>query len=117
MIVFVSAENGGNVFIREGPSRLSPSIKIPAYNYKKYGVLYEVDDIRDNTGVVWYHLRGFGWAMGEFFTAYDGGEIEPGPDPFPRWVVGLDADQVRECITFLQSVIDGNNDSPSEGVD
>jgi hypothetical protein len=113
MLVYVNAD-AGNVFIREGPSRLSPSIKIPAYNYKKYGVLYEVDDMRNNTGTVWYHLRGLGWSMGEFFSPYDGGEIEPKPDPFHQWVVGLDDNQVRECIAFLQSVIDGGDGS---GVD
>lgn len=105
MLVYVNADTG-NVFIREGPSRLSPSIKIPAYNYKKYGVLYEVDDMRNNTGAVWYHLRGLGWSMGEFFSPYDGGEIEPKTDPFHQWVVGLDDDQVRDCIDFLKSVID-----------
>lgn len=112
MVVYVSAENGGNVFIREGPSRLSPSIKIPAYNYKKYGVLYEVDDIRDNTETIWYHLRGLGWSMAEFFSTYADGEIEPEPYPFTRWVVGLDADQVRECIEFLQASL-----GDGEGVD
>ena len=113
MLVYVSA-NSGNVFIREGPSRLSPSIKIPAYNYKKYGVLYEVDEMRNNTGVVWYHLRGLGWSMGEFFSPYNDGEIEPNPDPLNQWVVGLDDSQVRECIAFLQSIIDGGD---SSGVD
>lgn len=115
MLVYVSAD-AGNVFIREGPSRLSPSIKIPAYNYKKYGVLYEVDDMRNNTGVVWYHLRGLGWSMGDFFSPYNAGEIEPEqkPDPFHQWVVGLDDSQVRECIAFLQSIIDGGDGS---GVD
>lgn len=112
MLVYVSADTG-NVFIREGPSRLSPSIKIPAYNYKKYGVLYEVDEMRNNAGVVWYHLRGLGWAMGEFFSPYSE-EIEPNPDPLNQWVVGLDDDQVRECIAFLQSILDGGNGS---GVD
>lgn len=110
MLVYVSAD-AGNVFIREGPSRLSPSIKIPAYNYKKYGVLYEVDDMRNNTGVVWYHLRGLGWSMGEFFSPYDGGDVEPNPDPLHQWIVGLDDSQVRECIAFLQSVIDGGDSS------
>ena len=107
MLVYVSADTG-NVFIREGPSRLSPSIKIPAYNYKKYGVLYEVDEMRNNSGVVWYHLRGLGWSMGEFFSTYNDGEIKQNPDPLHQWVVGLDDSQVRECIAFLQSVIDGS---------
>lgn len=106
LIVFVSADSG-NVFIREGPSRLSPSVKIPAYNYKKYGVLYEVDEIRDNTGVVWYHLRGLGWAMAEFFSVYQDGEIQPEPSPLERWIVGLDAEQVQECIDFLKASLDG----------
>lgn len=112
MIVYVSAENGGNVFIREGASRLSPSIKIPAYNYNKYGVLYEVDEVRENTGTIWYHLRGLGWSMAEFFSVYEDDAPEPSPDPFTQWVVGLDADQVRECIDYLQSVLD-----TGEGVD
>ena len=103
IIVYVSAESG-NVFIREAPSKLSPSIKIPAYNYKKYGVLYEVDEIRDNTGVVWYHLRGFGWAMADFFSVSQNGEI-PEPPPFERWVIGLDSEQVQECIDYLQAAL------------
>lgn len=104
LIAYVSADSG-NVFIREGPSRLSPSVKIPAYNYKKYGVLYEVDEIRDNTGVVWYHLRGLGWAMAEFFTVYQDGEIQPQPSPFERWIVGLDAGQVQQCIEYLLTAL------------
>lgn len=105
IIVFVSADSG-NVFIREGPSRLSPSVKIPAYNYKKYGVLYEVDEIRDNTGVVWYHLRGLGWAMAEFFTVYEeDGKTPVEPSPLDRWIVGLDAEQVQECITYLLTAL------------
>lgn len=116
MIVYVNAESG-NVFIREGPSRLSPSIKIPAYNFKKYGVLYECDDIRDNSGVVWYHLRGLGWAMAEFFNYYAGdmpdgsGETDDRIE-FEKWVVGLNYEEVQQCIDYLQAAI-----NKTDGVD
>lgn len=105
MIVYVSAENGGNVFIREGPSRFSPSIKIPAYNFNKYGVLYDCDEIRNNTGVTWYHLRGLGWAMGEYFSYY-AGDIPNDTDTVRDWLIGLNAEQIQSCIDYLQAALD-----------
>lgn len=96
MIVIATPNNNGNVFIREGPSRLSPSIGIPAYNFSKYGCLYEVDETKGVDNEEWFYLRGLGWAMRKYFTVY-----------FTNtWIVGLDREQVLECIEYLKSVLD-----------
>ncbi len=101
MLVYVNPDITGNVFIREGPSRASPSIRIPAYNYHDFGIMYEVDDERDNTGVRWYHLRGLGWSMAEFFRAYGDGP----DDETKTWLLGLTREEIEECIAYLRSTI------------
>lgn len=105
-LVYVDPSITGNVFIRVGPSRASPSVKIPAYNYTTYGVLYEVDDIRDNSGDVWYHLRGFGWAMARFFAEYGTDEN----DGMKTWLIGLTRDEIISCIDYLNTALDGGDD-------
>lgn len=117
MIVYVNPGISGNVFIRVAPNQGAPSSGVPAYNFKNLGILYEVDNNTRNedTGEIWYHLRGLGWSMARYFQTYEGAAPEPGPDPDQdgtrRWLVGLTEDQVRECIEYLQSKLD------VEGVD
>lgn len=105
MTVYVSADSG-NVFIRSAPERGAPSVKIPAYNYKQYGVLYEVAEVRDNSGEIWLRLRGFGWAMGKFFSEYKPGETPaPDEDETRRWLCGLDEKDILECINYLKGCL------------
>lgn len=106
MVVYVNPDITGNVFIRESPSRASPSIKLPAYNYGKIGVLYEVDEQRNNSGENWYHLRGLGWAMGLYFVEYG----KAPSDPLKNWLVGLTREEIEECIAYLQQTITGGDD-------
>lgn len=98
VIVIATPNNNGNVFIREGPSRLSPTIGIPAYNFARYGCLYEVDEEKSAASDEWYYLRGLGWSMRKYFTVY----VNNG-----SWLVGLNREQVEECITYLQNVLAG----------
>ena len=115
MIVFVKPDISGNVFIRVAPNTGAPSTGIPAYNYKNVGILYGVDDVHrdDETGEIWYHLRGLGWSMARYFQIYEGAAPEPGPDTdqdqTKRWLVGLTEEQVRECIAYLENVISGES--------
>ena len=106
LLVYVDPAITGNVYIREGPSRASPSVKIPAYNYSKYGVLYEVDEVRDNSGDVWYHLRGFGWSMARYFVEYGTGA----DDAMKTWLVGLTRDEIISCIDYLEKALDTGGD-------
>ena len=115
--MFVNPAVSGNVFIRVAPNQGAPSSGVPAYNFKNLGILYEVDNNTRNeeTGEIWYHLRGLGWSMARYFQIYDGAAPHPDQDPDPdetrRWLIGLTEDQVRECIEYLKSKLDG------EGVD
>lgn len=104
----VAVPASGNVFIREGPSALSPSVGKPAYNYRTYGVIYEVDDEREIEGNTWLHLRGFGWSMAKFFRAWDPGS-SPAPDPSSAWVLGLTRSEVLQLIDYLNGVIKGDD--------
>lgn len=115
MIVYVNPGITGNVFIRVAPNTGAPSTGIPAYNSKNIGILYDVDEQHrdDETGEIWFHLRGLGWSMARYFQTYEGAYPEPGQDSDPdgtrRWLVGLTGDQIRECITYLENVTSGES--------
>lgn len=106
MLVYVNPDISGNVYIREGPSTASPSIKIPAYNFDKYGIMYDVDEVRDNSGTVWYHLRGLGWSMAKYFKEYGKGP----EDPLKTWLIGLTREEIETAIAYLQqTIMDGDD--------
>lgn len=111
MIVYVNPAISGNVFIRVAPNQGAPSSGIPAYNSKNIGILYDVDEQhRDDTGEVWYHLRGLGWSMARYFEIYRGAD-QPGEDATRRWLVGLTREEIEQCIDYLKNTLEG------EGVD
>lgn len=112
MIVYVSPEITGNVFIRVAPNQGAPSTGIPAYNSKNIGILYDVDEQHRNegTGEIWYHLRGLGWSMARYFETYSGAD-QPGEDATRRWLVGLTREEIEQCIEYLKNSLEG------EGVD
>ena len=102
MIVYVSAASG-NVRVRSGPSTSAEKCAV-AYNYSRYGILYETIDEQENTGEKWYLIRGLGWAMAKFFTVYDG--QSPDEPEFDKWLVGLDAMQIEACIEYLRGALE-----------
>lgn len=112
MIVYVDPTITGNVFIRVAPNTGAPSTGVPAYNYKNVGILYDVDKIHnsdEDTGDIWYHLRGLGWSMAKFFKVYTATE-QPPADDCKRWLVGLTRAEVEECIEYLRNSLEGGVD-------
>lgn len=112
MIVYVNPEIAGNVFIRVAPNTGAPSTGVPAYNSKNIGILYDVDDQHrdEDTGEIWYHLRGLGWSMAKYFEIYSA-DKQPEKDECKRWLVGLTREEVEQCLEYLENTL---ND---EGVD
>lgn len=112
MIVYVDPAVTGNVFIRVAPNQGAPSSGVPAYNFKNLGVLYEVDNNTRNeeTGEIWYHLRGLGWSMAKYFEIYSA-DKQPEQDECRRWLVGLTREEIEQCLSYLENAL---ND---EGVD
>ena len=112
MIVYVNPGITGNVFIRVAPNTGAPSTGVPAYNSKNIGILYDVDEQHrdEDTGEIWYHLRGLGWSMARYFEIYQGAD-QPGEDTTRRWFVGLTREEIEQCIDYLKNTLEG------EGVD
>ena len=109
IMIVIAAPAKGNVYIREGPSKQSPSIGIPAYNYMRFGILYECDEQRSIDGVIWYHLRGLGWSMADFFKVY---EIDPGeqlPPDHPDWLIGYTRDDLLAIQDYIGSIVKGDD--------
>ena len=115
MIVYVNPEISGNVFVRVAPNKGAPSCGTPAYNSKNVGILYDIDDQHrdDETGEIWYHIRGMGWSVAKFFIIYSPSS-EPDDGGCKRWLVGLTREEVEECISYLESSLNGGD---SDGVD
>lgn len=111
MIVYVDPTINGNVFIRVAPNTGAPSTGIPAYNSKNIGILYDVDEVHrdEDTGEIWYHLRGLGWSMARYFETYSGGD-QPGEDATRRWLVGLTREEIEQCIEYLRNSLEGETD-------
>lgn len=111
MIVYVNPNISGNVFIRVAPNQGAPSSGVPAYNFKNLGILYEVDNNTRNeeTGEIWYHLRGLGWSMARYFETYSGGD-QPEEDATRRWLVGLTREEIERCIEYLKNSLEGESD-------
>lgn len=110
MIAYVNPEISGNVFIRVAPNTGAPSTGIPAYNSKNIGILYDVDEQHrdDDTGEIWYHLRGLGWSMAKFFDIYSGdSQRDDTQDETHRWLVGLTRDKIEQCIEYLNNTLNG----------
>lgn len=107
MTVYVDPTITGNVFIRVAPNTGAPSTGIPAYNYKNAGILYDVDEVHrdEDTGDVWYHLRGLGWSMARYLLTYN-----PETDETKRWLVGLTRSEVEACIEYLRNSLEGGTD-------
>lgn len=99
-MIVIACPVRGNVYIREGPSKKSPSIGTPAYNYNKFGILYECDEQRSIDGVIWYHLRGLGWSMADYFKVYD---IDP------DWLIGYTRDELLTIQDYIGSLIKGDD--------
>ena len=112
MIVYVDPTITGNVFIRVAPNTGAPSTGVPAYNSKNIGILYDVDEQHrdEDTGEIWYHLRGLGWSMARYFEIYQGAG-QPVEDTTRRWLVGLTREEIEQCIDYLKNTLEG------EGVD
>ena len=112
MIAYVNPDITGNVFIRVAPNTGAPSTGVPAYNSKNIGILYDVDEQHrdDETGEIWYHLRGLGWSMARYFEIYRGAD-QPEEDTTRRWLVGLTREEIEQCIDYLKNTLEG------EGVD
>lgn len=112
MIVYVDPTITGNVFIRVAPNTGAPSTGVPAYNSKNIGILYDVDEQHrdDETGEIWFHLRGLGWSMAKFFVIYSADQ-QPEKDECKRWLVGLTREEIEQCLEYLENAL---ND---EGVD
>lgn len=111
MILVIADPPAGNVFIREGPSKQSPSIGKPAYNYNQFRVIYTADDEREIDGVKWLHLAGWGWTMAEFFKEWEP-ELPvptPPPDPSSSWLLGLDRSEVLQLIDYLTGIVKGDD--------
>lgn len=111
MIVYVNPEISGNVFVRVAPNTGAPSCGTPAYNSKNIGILYDIDDQHrdENTGEIWYHIRGLGWSMARYMLTYNP-ETEPEQDKTKRWLVGLTREEVEECIEYLRKSLEGGVD-------
>ena len=75
--------------------------KITTYMFDKYGIMYDVDEVRDNSGTVWYHLRGLGWSMAKYFKEYGKGP----EDPLKTWSIGLTREEIETAISYLQQTI------------
>lgn len=102
----------GNVYIREGPSKLSPSIGKPAYNYNQYRVIYTADEERTIDGITWLHLTGWGWSMKEFFKEWEPEQMpapSPPADPAGGWILGLNHAEVLELIDYLKTAVKGDD--------
>lgn len=114
VIIYVDPNINGNVFIRERPDRDSKSVKIPAYNYKHYGCLYETDrESEDSDGNSWYHIRGLGWSMAKYFAVAD--DVVPGgdggdADTLKNWVVGLTRSEAEQCVAYLKGQLEESGD-------
>lgn len=112
MSLFIADPPAGNVFIREAPSKLSPSIGKPAYNYNQFRVIYTADDEREIDGVKWLHLAGWGWSMAEFFKQWEP-VAAPAPshpnDPSSSWLLGLDRSEVLQLIDYLTDIVKGDD--------
>ena len=111
MIVYVNPEISGNVFIRVAPNTGAPSTGVPAYNNKNVGILYDVDEVHrdEDTGDVWYHLRGLGWSMARYLLTYNPG-AQPETDETKRWLVGLTREEIEQCIDYLKNTLEGEVD-------
>ena len=111
MIVYVDPTITGNVFIRVAPNTGAPSTGVPAYNYKDVGILYDVDEVHrdEDTGDVWYHLRGLGWSMARYLLTYNP-EARPETDETKRWLVGLSREEVEACIEYLRKSLEDGVD-------
>ena len=104
----IAVPASGNVFIREAPSFKSPSVGKPAYNYKNYGVIYEIDEERTIDGIQWFHLRGLGWSRAKFFREWEPG-ASPAPDPSTSWLLGLDRSEGLQLIDYLTGIVKGDD--------
>jgi hypothetical protein len=100
------------VFVRVAPNKGAPSCGTPAYNSKNVGILYDVDEQHrdEDTGDIWYHIRGMGWSMAKFFVIYSADQ-QTEQDECKRWLVGLTREEVERCLSYLENAL---ND---EGVD
>lgn len=118
MKLVIADPPAGNVYIREGPSKLSPSIGKPAYNYNQFRVIYTADEEREIDGVKWLHLSGWGWSMAEFFKDWEPEQLPaPSPpadpadpaDPAEGWILGLSRTEVLELIDYLSAAVKGDD--------
>ena len=104
MHIIVTAKSG-NVYIRMKADRSAKQAGT-AYNYNSRGIIYETDyTVTDSDGNEWYHIRGMGYAMAKYFTTLDA-ELSP-EQQFNHWVVGLSAEELKECIAYLQGEMEG----------
>lgn len=112
MIVYVNPDLLGNVFIRVAPNEGAPSCGTPAYNSKNVGILYDIDEQHrdEESGDIWYHIRGLGWSMAKYFEIYSA-DKQPEQDECRRWLVGLTREKIEQCLSYLENAL---ND---EGVD
>lgn len=112
MIVYVNPDLLGNVFIRVAPNKGAPSCGTPAYNSKNVGILYDIDEQHrdEESGDIWYHIRGLGWSMAKYFEIYSA-DKQPEQDECRRWLVGLTREEIEQCLSYLENAL---ND---EGVD
>ena len=111
MIVYVDPTISGNVFIRVAPNKGAPSCGTPAYNSKNVGILYDIDDQHrdEDTGEIWYHIRGLGWSMAQCFIIYSP-STEPDDGGCKRWLVGLTREEIERCIEYLRNSLEGGVD-------
>lgn len=113
MIVYVNPEISGNVFIRVAPNTGAPSTGVPAYNSKNIGILYDVDEQHrdDETGEIWFHLRGLGWSMAKYFVIYSADQRPEPPeqDECKRWLVGLTREEIEQCLQYLENILRGES--------
>ena len=104
MHIIVTAKSG-NVYIRAKADRSAKQVGT-AYNYNNRGIIYESDyTATDTDGNEWYHIRGMGFAMAKYFTRLDDA-LSP-ETQLHNWVVGLSAEELKECIAYLQGEMEG----------